>query len=65
VNDDLLPDSYNTLKRWKNYFSWLFNVPRISEVGQIEIDKAEPIIPEPTSFEAEIHKLINYRPIWN
>jgi hypothetical protein len=50
---------------WKNYFSRLFNirVHRVSEARQIEIDTAEPMVPEPSSFEAEIHKPINY--IWN
>jgi hypothetical protein len=34
---DLLADSHNILNWWKNYFSQLLNVHRISDVRQIEI----------------------------
>jgi hypothetical protein len=34
---DLLADSHNILNRWKNYFSQLLNVHRVSDVRQIEI----------------------------
>jgi hypothetical protein len=33
-NCDLLADSHNILNRWKNYFSQLLNVHRISHVRQ-------------------------------
>jgi hypothetical protein len=36
-NGDLLADSRNILNRWKNYFSKLLSVHRISGVRQIEI----------------------------
>jgi hypothetical protein len=36
ANHDLLADSHNILNRWKNYFSQLLNVYRISGVTQIE-----------------------------
>jgi hypothetical protein len=35
-NGDLLADSHNILIRWKNYFSQLLNVHRVSDVRQIE-----------------------------
>jgi hypothetical protein len=31
-NGDLLADSHNILNRWKNYFSQLLDVPRVSDV---------------------------------
>jgi hypothetical protein len=36
-NGDLLADSHNILNKWKNYFSQLMNVHRVSDVRQIEI----------------------------
>jgi hypothetical protein len=35
-NGILLADSHNILNRWKNYFSQLLNVHRVSDVRQIE-----------------------------
>ncbi|PNF19615.1 hypothetical protein B7P43_G03232 [Cryptotermes secundus] len=62
-NGDLLADSHNILNRWKNYFSQLLNVHRVSDVRQIEIDTAEPLIPDPSPFEFEsaIAKLKRYK----
>jgi hypothetical protein len=51
---DLLADSHNILIRWKNYFSQLLNIHRVSEVRQIEIHTAEPLVPDPSAFEDEI-----------
>jgi hypothetical protein len=42
------------LNRWKNYFSQLLNVHRASDVRLIEIHTAEPLVPDPCSFEVEI-----------
>jgi hypothetical protein len=42
------------LNRWKNYFSQLLNVHRVSDVRLIEIHTAEPLVPDPSPFEAEI-----------
>jgi hypothetical protein len=53
-NGDLFADSHNILNRWKNYFSQLLNVHRVSDVKQIEIHTAEPLVPDPTPFEGEI-----------
>jgi hypothetical protein len=49
--DDLLVDSH-ILNRWKNY-SQLLNIQRVSDVRQIEIHTAEPLVPEPNPFEVE------------
>jgi hypothetical protein len=51
---DLLADSHNILNKWKNYFSQLLNVHRVSDVRQIEIHTAEPLVPDPSPFEVEI-----------
>jgi len=40
--------------RWRNYFSQLFNVHGVKDIGQAEIDTAEPLVPEPSAFEVEL-----------
>jgi hypothetical protein len=47
-NGDLLVDSHNTLNRWKNYFSLLLNAHNVSDVRQIEVHRAEPLVPGPS-----------------
>jgi hypothetical protein len=42
------------VNRWKNYFSQLLNVHRVSDVRQIEIQTAEPLVPDLSPFEVEI-----------
>jgi hypothetical protein len=56
--------SHNRLNRWKNYFYQLLNVHSVSEVRQIEIHTAEPLVPGPSSLEVEIAiaKLEKYKP---
>jgi hypothetical protein len=51
---DMLVDSYNILSRWKNYFSQLLNVHNVSDVRQIEVHTAEPLVPGPSRLEVEI-----------
>jgi hypothetical protein len=53
-NADLLADSHNTLNRWQNYFSQLLNVHNVSDVRQIEVHIAEPLVPGPSRPEVEI-----------
>jgi hypothetical protein len=53
-NGDLLEDSHTTLNKWKNYFSQLLNVHNVSDVRQIEVHVAEPLIPGPSHLEVEI-----------
>jgi hypothetical protein len=53
-NGDLLADSRNILNRWKEYFSQLLNVRRVSDVRQIAMHTAAPLVPDPSPFEAEI-----------
>jgi hypothetical protein len=62
-NDDLLAVFHNILNRWKNYFSQLFNVHNVSDVGQVEVNIAEPLPPGPSHLETEsaIAKLKMYK----
>jgi hypothetical protein len=53
-NGDLLADSHNILNRWKNYFSQSLNVHNVSDVRQIEVHTAEPLVPGPSRLEVEI-----------
>jgi hypothetical protein len=63
-NDDLLADYHNILNMWKNYFYRVLNVHRVSDVRQIEIHTAEPLVPEPSPLEVEtaIAKLKSINP---
>jgi hypothetical protein len=62
-NGDLLADTHSILNGWKNYFCQLLNVPGINDVRQTEIHTAEPLVPEPSSFEVHIsvEKLERYK----
>jgi hypothetical protein len=53
-NGDLLADSRNILNRWKNYFSQLLNVHNVSDVRQIEVHMAEPLVPSTSRLEVDI-----------
>jgi hypothetical protein len=44
-------DNHSILNRWKNYFSQLLNVHRISDVRQIEIHTAKPFVRYPSPLE--------------
>jgi hypothetical protein len=52
-NGDLLADFHNILNRWKNYFSLLLNV-HVSDVRQIQVHTAEPLVPGPSLLVVEI-----------
>jgi len=53
-NIDLLADSQNIFKRWKNYFCQLLNVHDVNDVRQTEMQTAEPLLPEYCSIGVEI-----------
>jgi hypothetical protein len=53
-NGDLLADSHNILNKCKNYLSQLLNVRSVSDVKQIEVHTAEPLVPGPSPLEVEI-----------
>jgi hypothetical protein len=44
-NGDLFADSHNISNGWKNYLSQLLNVHNASDVRQIEVHTAEPLVP--------------------
>jgi hypothetical protein len=39
---------------WKNYYSQLLNVHRVSDVRQIEIHTYKSLLPDSSTFKAEI-----------
>jgi len=51
---DLVADSHSIVARWMNYFSQLFNVHGVKEIGQAEIHTAEPLVPDPSASEIEL-----------
>jgi hypothetical protein len=53
-NGDLLVGSHNILNIWKNYFAQLLNVHNVSDVKQIEIHTAEPLVRGSSRLEVEI-----------
>jgi hypothetical protein len=52
-NVDLLADSHNILNMWKIYISQLLNVHNVSDVRQIAVHTAEPLVPGPSRLEVE------------
>jgi hypothetical protein len=52
-NGDLSADSHNILNRWKNNFSHLLNVHTVTDVRQLEVHMAEPLMPCPSHLEIE------------
>jgi len=60
---DLVADSHSTVARWRNYFSQLFNVHGIQDVGQAEIHTAEPLVLQTSAaeFELAIDKLKSHK----
>jgi len=50
----LVVDSHGIVARWRNYFSQLFNMDGVKDVGQAEIHTAEPLVPEPSASEVEL-----------
>jgi len=60
---DLVADSHSILARCRNYFSQLFKVHGVKDVGQAEIHTAEPLVPETSASEVElaINKLNSHK----
>jgi len=52
--DDLVADSHGNVAGWRNYFSQLFNVHGVKDVGQAEMNTAELLVPEPSASEVEL-----------
>jgi len=51
---DLVADSHGIVARWRNYFSQLFNVHGVKDVGQAETHTAGSLVPEPSASEFEL-----------
>jgi hypothetical protein len=47
-NGNLLADPQNVLNRWKNFFNQVLNVHGVHNVRQMDIQTAEPLVPEPS-----------------
>jgi len=60
---DLVADSHSIVAWWRNYFSQLFNVHGVKDVGQAEIHTAEPLVPERSASEVElaVYKLKSHK----
>jgi hypothetical protein len=41
------------MNRWKNYFTQLLDIYRVNEVRQIEIHKAQQLVPDPSPSEVK------------
>jgi hypothetical protein len=50
----LVVDSHSILAMWRNHFSQLLNIHGVNDVRHTELHTAEPIMPEPSAFEAEL-----------
>jgi len=53
-NGDLVADTHSIVVRWRKYFSHLFNVHGVKDVGQAEIHTAEPLVLKLSAFEVEL-----------
>jgi hypothetical protein len=64
-NGYLLTDSHKILNRRKDFVSQLLNIYRNSNVRQIDIHTAEPLVPDCSPFDLRIYiaiaELINYK----
>ena len=63
MKGDLVTNSHIIMAWWRNYVSQLLDLRGINDVTQREIRTAEPLVPEPSTFELEmaIEKLKRYK----
>jgi len=52
--EQLVADPHSIMASWRKYFSQLLNVHEDNDVRQAEIHTAEPLLPEPSTFEVEL-----------
>jgi len=50
----MVANSHSIVARWRNYFSQLFNVHGVKDVGLAEIHTAQPLVPEPSASDVEL-----------
>jgi hypothetical protein len=48
---NLFADPHTVLNRWKNFFNHVLNVHGVHDVRQMDIQTAEPLVPEPSLVE--------------
>jgi hypothetical protein len=51
---NLLAYPQSVLSRWENFFNQMLNVHGVHDVRQMDIQTAEPLVPEPSLVEVEI-----------
>jgi len=51
---DVVTGSHSILAKWRNHFSHVVNVHGVDDVRQTEIQTAEPLVSEPSTFEVEM-----------
>jgi hypothetical protein len=51
---DLVADPHRILAMWRKHFSQLLKINGVNDVRQTEIQTAEPLMPEPSTFEFEM-----------
>ena len=50
----MVTDCHSILARWRNHFFQLFNVCRVNDVKQTEIQTVEPLVSELRVFDVEM-----------
>jgi hypothetical protein len=50
----LFGESYSIVVTWRKGFSQLWNVQGVNEVKHTEINKAQPLVPEPSALDFEL-----------
>jgi len=51
---DLVADSHSILAMWRNNFSQLLNIRGVNDASQTKLHTAEPLVPEPGTFEVAL-----------
>ena len=59
----LVADSHSIVAGWRKYFSQLFNVHDVKDVGKADIHTAEPLVPDPSAseFDLDFDKLKSHK----
>jgi hypothetical protein len=62
-NGNLIADPQSVLNKWKKFFNQMLNVHWVHDVRQMDIQTADPLVPEPSLVEVEIAigKLKSYK----
>jgi hypothetical protein len=62
-NGNLLADPQSVLNGWNNFFNQMLNVCEVHNIRQMDINMAEPLVPEPilVKMENAVGKLERYK----